>query len=1085
MSVLFSPSLLIYAINNTDLNVVYGSMTALMCVHCTTEGDKTFFDNVDVHEQSTHGFPITETAFLHTHSYVWFGRRDGNLVLEIHDARTASSETKTFTGPAILTGADYHVGFQISPRSAPSNKTETIKLYVNGVVVLTDTHEWLGNGSSFDDTPDQVIGNSTDAAFMTDGAGARISEVRMTTVQLSDVQVLAETNSCNVPVLTFKYVPMADASSTGHANWSYVGAVVDAPVGCCGDLGRRRPPIVVLPPNGPRAPCVPENPVTNGGKGASGCNPGGVGWVPQNVDYGSVPDHPDPPEGELLTNKEHKGIEVWAELVHTVYPEQTPAQVTYRRAMVELADPPDYEGGRKQEGLLTVGDVENALGHEQGGPEAGTVDLEFSDTIDRTLRTLLDDQELEGDEVRVKLASDEGRALQIRPRIIARAIVQRPKLQSRLRGSLSAVDQLFSDFGPFGPNSKFPFWTFGDLGSAMEGAPSDTKAQVIPSLFGEKSDEGAVDPITGEPSSKGLLPSFYCGMFTGITGNTNREVWVWANPLPFDETIAPVWTAGANNRLDGTLEGNITVIVLAVKDGKVSGISNPAGNSYTLGGRAVSIFWSSNGATAADSYIIFMYEGSWGMFDPFAVPACGDIRVRYKTHDNTTIDGYWTGGQLLADFRVDFESWEDGTDALTLQTIPDPDEWGFLAFGLGPWYRYLNIYGSDLGANDAEATHSRVLLDPTNRDDILVPGINFDQHYVLFTNDDGRDFYITGIWVRGPLLEDHINGIVNITANAIGRTEDGEGEEFPIIDAYDVLQFWLENDVINKWSAGPVVDTVDYPIWEDGTAKIRTSSFRTRQAFTAEQLGGRGLTVAWYMDKPRSVTDLVSDWMRQTDSRIGINRHGQIVVWGLDETVDPATWPRIDEVPQLYGSITRVSGEDRANVVSGPWDWDPDKDQWRAGPATYISESAITKFKNRRKPGAPIEFTMFNDETQVRWVLRRTLARLKLGTALVEVSGSAGFLDHDVGDGVILTSEDGIGSAGYVDHPFIILRRRFSVRSRLTTYTLWDVRDVIFATLFETEEGAMDGLSALFYATDNTAIAPSATNDTDLAPIAF
>lgn len=834
------------------------------------------------------------------------------------------------------------------------------------------------------------------------------------------------------------------------------------------------------PPKGPQTPCDPVSQVGNGGKGASGCNTGGVGWVSQySGPYGTVPDHADPADGETLTGKEHAGIEVWAELVHTPYPAQSPAQVTYRRAMGELADDSDYEGGRKPEGLLTVGDVENALGNEQGGPEAGTVELQFTDVIDRTFRGLLEDQDLEGDEIRVKLASDAARKAGTPPRVIARAIVQRPRLQSRLRASLSAVDHLFSDFGPFGPNSRFPFWTFGDVGSGMPNAPNDTKAQVIPVLYGEKSDEGATDPVTGEPRAKGLLPSYYCGKFTGITGSTTQQVYRWADPLPLDATLQPP-NGFAYNLIGGSIFGFVGGIALAVKDGKASAVGSVGGTGPHTNpdtGRSLTFFWDGAGVGTADYYLVFLVEQT---FDPFNVPAATG-RVRVKTHDATTIDGDWVNGAHVADFRIDFLSWDDGDDALELVTIPDPDEWGFLAFGLGPWFRYLNLYGSDLGAGDVTAQHERVLLDVLSRSDILVPGINLSDPYVVFTNDDGREFWITGVWVKGPLLDDHLNGVINITANAIGRSEDADGLGLPLFDAHDVEQHWLENDILSQWSSGPYADAVTYPIYEDGTPIVRTSSFRTRQAFEAARLGGRGLTVSWYSDAPVSTTSMVGEWMRQTDSRVGINGHGQIMVWGLDETLDTTTWPRIDEVPDLFGPITRVSGEERANVVSGSGDWDPDKSVFRAGPFTYTSTTGIAIYKNRRKPGELIGFTILNDEAQVRWVLQRTLARRQLGTTLVEVSGSVGFLDYDVGDGVLVTSEDGTGPDGYVDHPFIILRRRFSVSSRLTTYTLWDVQAVLLATAFE------NGLERLFYATDDITsptVAPFATDDAAIAPLA-
>jgi hypothetical protein len=108
-----------------------------------------------------------------------------------------------------------------------------------------------------------------------------------------------------------------------------------------------------------------------------------------------------------VTDKEDQPIDLWFELVHT---DESDVQTTYRRAMRELADHPNYEGGRKQAGLISIGDIEHGLGNEQGGFEAATIDIVYADQIDRMFRDLLDSDELEGDEIYVKLASRAGRA---------------------------------------------------------------------------------------------------------------------------------------------------------------------------------------------------------------------------------------------------------------------------------------------------------------------------------------------------------------------------------------------------------------------------------------------------------------------------------------------------------------------------------------------------------------------------------------------------------------------------------------------------------------------------------------------------
>ena len=157
-------------------------------------------------------------------------------------------------------------------------------------------------------------------------------------------------------------------------------------------------PVPLGTPSTPQIDCTPQTTVGNGGTGAAGCNTGGVGFVPSYTGpWGDVPDHDDPVDGETLSDKDGQGVEAWVEVNHVDYPSGDVEPIL--RAMVPLADPADYEGGYKTDGLLAVGDVEHALGNERGGFEATTVDVQLTDARDNAFRALADDQEVEGDEL--------------------------------------------------------------------------------------------------------------------------------------------------------------------------------------------------------------------------------------------------------------------------------------------------------------------------------------------------------------------------------------------------------------------------------------------------------------------------------------------------------------------------------------------------------------------------------------------------------------------------------------------------------------------------------------------------------------
>lgn len=888
------------------------------------------------------------------------------------------------------------------------------------------------------------------------------------------------------------------------------------------------PPVPTTPAPGPNTPCTPHTQTGNGGAGNAGCNTGGIGYVPSyNGPWGTVPAHLDPTQGESMVGA--TGVDLWVEIVHTDYP--TGAQTTYRRAMVDLADPPEYQGGLKSGGLLGVGDVEHGLGNEQGGFEAATVDIAYADSADRLFRNLLADQELEGDEVRIKMATTAGRAAAVAPRVLARSVAQKPQLGSSLHASFSASDYLFSEFGPFGPGRQFPSWLIPD--SVFKYATPDSLKLALPVLYGEKSDEGAVDPLTGIVNPKGLVPLIYVGpahldttgqvssfppsdpnlapppdsevrylvhpvgelsfqaaqehttldrydaklyarattvpvlatlslgLPTPDAGGTIRvKITDWLSAQPpgdYDVTVTsvrgassvesadsnpftvPLTTESGGGGWSGPINTDPFFAVMAVYSGRGSRLVLKTGPSvtspYDPTPHDFRVTWTE--APQAAEYWVFMYTAGT-LWDAYTNPYA-HATVRYKRIPATP-----TNSQDPAwDYYTDWTSPNDGTSwppATTTST--HPDVWDTYVVTGHAIFDILSVYGSDLGHGDPDVEPQRIRIDPNTRGDILCPFFHtwpFPTTYRDFTADDGSIYRMTVIYARGPLSDAHKNGVINLTVNAIGIEDVGDGSGLPLTDAHAVQQHWIENFLINNYRTGVWVTSASYPRWSDGTPMVRSSSFADLQAIGQSRIGGRGLTVGWYAGDQKVLQDWFREWNQSTDSRLGINGDGQIVVAALDETLDTTNWPRIRHEVDLFGDVTLTSGEERENVVSGVCDWDPDTKQFRGQTVTYESQHAISQYKSRRKEGTKIESTILVSERQLRWVLLRRLTRLQDGTKSVEITGKIDLLDYDVGTGVLLNTIEGTGVNGFVDKPMLILRRRFKVADRLVTLTLLDL----------------------------------------------
>jgi hypothetical protein len=756
-------------------------------------------------------------------------------------------------------------------------------------------------------------------------------------------------------------------------------------------------------PPAPQTPCSPQTQTTNGGKGQSGCNTGGVGWTRTYFGpWGRPDDHAEATYGETMDNARNRGVEVWTELVDPLG-----THTTIKQAMIPLADPSDY----KSDGLRAMGSVEHALGNEQNGFEAATVDVQYRDRpIDRVYRNLLASSQIEGDELYVKAGSDALREAGGEPRVLMRGIVQKPKLQSTMKFSLSAVDRLFSDTGPFGPGKKYPAHTYGELGTAAPQMTSDTRETVISALYGEVSDDGATDPIFGGPNAKGLIPGTFLGMFT-ISG-----------------------AAGAPSSAAGKTLAQVVAELQA---------------SVTAG------------TTDAD------WGDVIGHADAATLQALG-----------TVPDTYVRLADVIGYADLDFLMSQGTTP------VVNAGEYGILAFGLGPWWRWNSVWASDLQGGDPTAKPSRVSIDLASRSgvggELLVPGWNDCPFlWMDFTNEAGKTFRLAVIGVRGPLLDAHLKGEITIAANGIGLEHIGDGTGLPVGLMHDAEQHWLENFVMLDKTSGPWCTDADAPKYNDGTYIVKSSSFRTRQTFTQTSMGdANGLLIGWYPDEADDVTSWIEKWMEWTESRTGITSMGQVMKWGLDRTIDPTDWTPLEHVTDFYNGITITYGEDRENTVVGRCDFDPDLDKFRFGPITQTDAVAVTSFKNRVKKGDEMQNQMLRDQGMLQWVMGQRLLRLANGMTLVDVTGPMDWLDLEIGDGVLLTSEDGPGD-GYVRQPMAVLRQSFDLGNRKVTLTLWDMYTLLLATA----TGGDVTESRLSAVTDTDADATIVTDDESLAPL--
>src|SRR6185369_7005372 len=101
------------------------------------------------------------------------------------------------------------------------------------------------------------------------------------------------------------------------------------------------------------------------------------------------------------------------------------------------------------------------------------------------------------DEITVFANSDAGRRTGAIPRRFGRGLLQNTRYKTPIIAEFAALDPIFCDAGAFGPDKKVPMWP---IPPYYLNAPIDVYNSFMPFLIGEKSDEGAKDPITNLPN---------------------------------------------------------------------------------------------------------------------------------------------------------------------------------------------------------------------------------------------------------------------------------------------------------------------------------------------------------------------------------------------------------------------------------------------------------------------------------------------------------------------------------------------------------------------------------------------------------
>lgn len=772
----------------------------------------------------------------------------------------------------------------------------------------------------------------------------------------------------------------------------------------------------------PPKPDVHCGPVTNirSVNPNPGCNAGGVGFTPEYTGpSGTVPECTDPTDEETLTGK--RTVHIKASILHTIYNADTGAITGTEYidvAQVELDDTRRAEGR-----IRSIGDIRISSSDNQGSLKASSADIYLVDTGRRRPigERLVDPTRkyFNRDEVTFTAQSDYGRANNLTPRALGRGLAYGGSYGTSTGGGkgveakITTVDQVSIEGGSFDPDKKVPQWTYPM--AFYTDAPPGLASLFMPVILGEVSDNGAKDPVTGLLSERGKCPIRYVGM-DNIGSAPGGEPW-----------------------------GRFNLCMFAVY--KINSLYGSDLGAMGLFGRAAL----SNGVKPSSSIILD------GTGDLSIVPTGGWAQIVLFTK------------QGRSEHRI--LKVNPGAHSVKVDGVIDPE----VVDGTISWYISHISYIPRRVKIDLDARNG-------SSGDCMVPkwpSYIRANPYEEFTSVDG-DYRVTDLWVRGPLLEAALANEVSLTCNVTGVESVGDGSGLPIIDYYIALN-WIWDNMIHRQLQAPLgglwpVTNGDVPLWQsDGLSMTRTTSFTAAQALSASMLGGYGLRISAWIGDGGGMRDFVQLLNDNGGCRHAIDEHGRVTCLLFDIDQDTSTWPHIEHISKVFGSVTQTRAyNEAANYVKGGYDWDPDGAKFRDDKLKSISQPAINHNKGKNKFSKHVDLKYLANKEHAQWILDRKIFFNAEGPIYVTINSLIfGAVDYPVGTGILLTSVMGPGALGYVAHPMVILDKIISITNKTVEYFLLDVGT----------DGQVIPISQQFLITNVDGDAPLISNDSAEAPI--
>lgn len=235
------------------------------------------------------------------------------------------------------------------------------------------------------------------------------------------------------------------------------------------------------------------------------------------------------------------------------------------------------------------------------------------------------------------------------------------------------------------------------------------------------------------------------------------------------------------------------------------------------------------------------------------------------------------------------------------------------------------LFGSNLDLDcPASVRLDPALYDGSQDPDFLVPGYApwdayFSNRYITIVRN-GVTYWVTMIFGRGPISEQHVNQKVPLSANVNGGEDVGDGSGTLIDDISRIVQ-WLLDRVFQKTTSGVWGDVARFT---DGIAMIRTSDIEAIRLIHNARLSTR-YRGAIIIDQQRAARDWLADICVSAGIQPGINHHGQITFRALDASSTLTGLRTFTDLAHIRDGSFKVTSELNAELENAlPWEAGPE-----------------------------------------------------------------------------------------------------------------------------------------------------------------